>query len=86
MEAHVELAHRTTILLTPALHDRLTRLARQRGVSMGALIRAAVEAQYGGTTSAERLAALEELTALALPVGSTAAMKAESTDEPGFVP
>ena len=45
MEVHVEPAsHKTTILLTPSLHERLSRLARVRGVSMGQLIRTAVEA------------------------------------------
>lgn len=70
--------HKTTILLTPSLHERLTRLARQRGTSMGQLIRSAVEAQYGLVDTNERLAAVAALAALSLPVDTPAAMKAES--------
>lgn len=73
-----ELDHRTTILLPTALHARLTRLAARRGTSMGALIRAAVEATYGRADAEERLDALRELAALGLPVGSPDQMKAES--------
>lgn len=71
-------SHKTTILLTATLHERLTRLARLRGVSMGHLIRSAVEAQYGLVDSEERLAAVHALGALALPVDTVAAMKVES--------
>lgn len=70
--------HKTTILLTPSLHERLTRLARQRGTSMGQLIRSAVEAQYGLVETEDRLAAVAALGALCLPVDTPAAMKAES--------
>ncbi len=70
--------HKTTILLTPSLHERLTRLARERGTSMGQLIRSAVEAQYGLVDPDERLAAVAALAALSLPVDTPAAMKAES--------
>lgn len=74
----MELSRKTTILLSPALHDRLVQLARRRGVSMGQLIRQAVESQYGWVDADERLEAVRALGALALPVGSPAAMKAES--------
>jgi predicted DNA-binding protein len=76
---HLERAtQETTILLTPSLHQRLTRLARQRGTSMGQLIRRAVEAQHGLVEPDERLAAVAALAALSLPVDTPAAMKAES--------
>lgn len=71
-------SHKTTILLTPSLHERLTRLARARGTSMGQLIRSAVEAQYGLAEPGERLAAVAALAGLSLPVHTPAAMKAES--------
>lgn len=74
----MELSQKTTILLTPALHERLVALARDRGVSMGQLIRQAVEAQYGLGDATERLEAVRSFAALALPVGPPAAMKAES--------
>lgn len=70
--------HKTTILLTPSLHERLTRLSRLRGVSMGQLIRSAVEAQYGLVDPDQRLAAVAALGALSLPVDSPQVMKAES--------
>lgn len=74
----MELSRKTTILMSPALHDRLVRLAQRRGVSMGHLIRQAVVGQYGWIDADERLEAVRELGALSLPVGSTAAMKVES--------
>lgn len=80
------LERKTTILLSPALHMRLTTLARHRGASMGSLIRDAVEAQYGLTTAEERLDAVRALEAMALPVGSPAEMKAESVDAPTELP
>lgn len=71
-------SHKTTILLTEALHQRLAALARAQGVSMGHLIRRAVEAQYGLVDASERLKAVHALGALSLPVGTVAAMKAEA--------
>ena len=70
--------HKTTILLTPSLHERLSRLARERGTSMGQLIRSAVEAQYGLVERADRIAAVAALAALALPVAAPELMKGES--------
>lgn len=75
-----ELTKKTTILLPPELHDRLTRLAAQRGTSIGDLIRTAVEVQYGLGASPLRIAAVEGLASLALPVGSPAEMKRESVE------
>ncbi len=71
-------SHKTTILLTATLHERLAALARAQGVSMGHLIRSAVEAQYGLVDPDERLRAVSALGALSLPVDTVAAMKAES--------
>ncbi|PKN55044.1 MAG: hypothetical protein CVU56_23390 [Deltaproteobacteria bacterium HGW-Deltaproteobacteria-14] len=48
----MELTRKTTILSSPALHDRLVQLARRRGVSTGQLIRQAVESQYGWVDAA----------------------------------
>lgn len=83
MEVFVgELTKKTTILLQPELHERLTRLAQQRRTSIGALVRAACERQYGLGGSDDRLRAVHELAALDLPVGSTSTMKAESVPTP----
>ena len=71
-------SHRTTILLPEELHDRLTTLARARGVSMGHLVRTAIEAQYGLVDNERRREAVQQLASLSLPVGSPEEMKAES--------
>lgn len=77
-----KLTKKTTILLQPELHRRLTRLASQRGTSVGDLIRTAVERQYGLGGSEERLRAARALAALDLPVGPVDEMKRESVPTP----
>lgn len=77
----MELSKKTTILLTPELHRRLTRLAEQRGSSLGALVREACERQYGLVSSQDRLEAVRELAALALPVASVRQMELESVPD-----
>ena len=78
----MELSKKTTILFSPELHRRLSRLAASRGVSLGELVREACEVRYGvmGTTS--RREAVGELSGLALPVDSPEAMKRESVPAP----
>jgi len=78
-----QLTKKTTILLQPELHERLTRLAARRGTSIGDLIRSACEQQYGLTGSEARARAVAELGTLRLPVGSTADLKRESVPAPG---
>ena len=87
MEPYMEitvgrLTKKTTILLPPELHGRLTRLAEQRGTSVGQLIRTACERQYGLGGSEERLRAAREIAGLRLPVGSVAQIKHESVPSP----
>lgn len=83
----MELTRKTTILLTSELHERLSSLARRRGVSMGQLVRSAVEAQYGLVDSSTRQEAVRSLGTLSLPVGSPAELKAESDPFPrGVLP
>ncbi len=74
----MELTKKTTILFSPSLHARLTETAKQRGVSLGELVRSACEAQYGLVSSEERLRAAERLRRLALPIGSVKTMKRQS--------
>lgn len=74
----MELTKKTTILFDPVLHRRLSLLAKQKGVSLGELVRHACERQYGLHGVEERLAAVEKLASLNLPVGSVADMKRES--------
>lgn len=79
----MELSKKTTILLSPDLHARLARLARQRGVSMGELVRTACERQYGLVSAEARLAAVREMAGLCLPVGDPAEMKRQSVPDAG---
>jgi predicted DNA-binding protein len=78
----MELSKKTTILFPPELHERLAKLAAQRGVSLGMLVRTACERQYGLASKEERLAAVEELASLRLPIGSPEDMKRESVPSP----
>jgi hypothetical protein len=81
METDMELSKKTTILLTPELHARLARLARQRGVSIGELVRSACERQYGLVSAEARSAAVRELAGLRLPVGEPDEMKRQSVPD-----
>ena len=78
-----ELSKKTTILFSPELHERLTRLAEQRSVSLGWLVREACVRQYGIVAGEDRLAAVRSLEALSLPVGDPVEMKGESVSPPG---
>lgn len=78
----MELSKKTTILFPPDLHDRLERLARERGTSMGQLVRQACRESYGLVSPSERLEAARRLSELMLPVADPAEMKRESTVEP----
>jgi len=79
----MELTKKTTILFSPELHRRLSRLASRRGSSLGELVREACERQYGVAGSAAALEAVEALAGLRLPVGKPAAMKRESVPAAG---
>lgn len=74
----MELSKKTTILLAPDMHERLSRLAARRQVSLGELIRQACVAQYGLLPLEDRLAAVDQLASLALPVAEPAEMKRQS--------
>jgi len=80
------LTHKTTILLSEALHRQLTRLAHERGQSIGELVRQACERQYGMADPRARLAAVEALSAMRLPVGPVEQMIAESVPHPQDLP
>jgi predicted DNA-binding protein len=78
----MELTKKTTILLPPDLHERLSTLAAQKHVSMGELIRKACEQQYRLAPKEERIAAVQALAKLSLPVASPKKMKKESIPSP----
>jgi hypothetical protein len=78
----MELTKKTTILFPPELYNDLAQLARRRKSSVGELIREACRAQYFLTTRPERLALVEEMAALRLPVDTTAEMERESVPLP----
>ena len=78
----MELSKKTTILFSPELHQRLSRLAASRGMSLGELVREACEVRYGVVGTEARRAAVAALGALALPVGTTETMKRESLPAP----
>ncbi len=81
----MELSKKTTILLTQDMHRRLRRLARERGTSLGGLVREAVTTTYGLHATEARVRAVDELASLALPVGPVEEMIRESSpavDEP----
>jgi len=82
MEKHMDLSKKTTILFSPELHARLTRLAALKRTSMGELVRAACEREYGTPTREERREAVRQMAAMRLPVGDVAQMKRESVPTP----
>jgi hypothetical protein len=82
MEVLMELMKKTTILFSPQQHTLLTQLARQRGVSLGQIVREACEAQYGAAAPETRLKAVKALGELELPVTDVATMKRESVPRP----
>ena len=78
----MELSKKTTILLSPELHEHLTRTARARGKSLGRLVREACETQYGHVSTEDRVRAVADLRRLSLPVGSPRQMRQESVPAP----
>jgi predicted transcriptional regulator len=86
LELVMALSHKTTILLSETLHRRLMQLAQERGKSLGELVRQACERQYGLSDERARLAAVEALGLMRLPVGPVEEMIAESLADPQDLP
>lgn len=68
------LSERMQVLLSPDQRSRIERIARSRGMSVGAVIREAVEA-YTAERARSRRAALRSLTSLGAPVDDWEVMK-----------
>ncbi len=68
---------RTQVLLSPEQHRRVVRLAARASTSVGAVIRAAIDAYEPAVSSDRRRRALEELFALDAPVGEWDEMERE---------
>ncbi len=77
----MELSKKTTILFPPDLYDQLASLAAQRQSSVGELVREACRSQYSFSSRAERMALIEQMAALSLPVGTPEEMERESVSE-----
>lgn len=78
----MELSKKTTLLFPPDLYSHLSRIARQRRVSVGELVRQACEAHYGIVSKESRVAAVRDLEAMSLPVGDPEQLERESVPEP----
>jgi hypothetical protein len=72
----MSLTERIPVLVTSEQRKRLDRLAAREGRSVGAVVRAAIEA-YTAPPSRSARAVLDDLYALEAPVGDWSTMKAE---------
>lgn len=71
------LTRRTQLLLDDELHRRLREVAAQRGISIGALIREAIDEKLSGMHDARARAFAKLLEAEPMPVDDWPAMKQE---------
>ncbi len=71
------LERRLQILLDEDRHDRLVALAQERGVSVAAIVREAIDRGLPATAARRRAAARRVLDAPAMPVGDPAELRAE---------
>lgn len=76
---HMSLSERTQVLLSPEQRRRVERAAAETSRSVGAVIRAAVDAYLPPTRSRDKGRVLEELFALQAPVGDWENMEDEIT-------
>ena len=77
-DPYMELLKKTTILFPPDLYGQLAQVARQPKTSAGELVREACRAQYSLVSRVNRLAMVNRLAALSLPVGTPGEWKRES--------
>jgi predicted DNA-binding protein len=72
-----QLTRRTQLLLDDELHERLRQIAAERGVSLGALIREAIDEKLARVQDARAKAAERLLAAEPMPVDDWPVMKEE---------
>jgi plasmid stability protein len=75
------LTRRTHLLLDDELHRRLRETAAERGVSMGALIREAIEEKLASAQGARATAFAKLLAAEPMPVEDWPAMKKQMLED-----
>lgn len=75
------LTRRTQLLLDDELHRRLREIAARRGISMGALIREAVEEKLSRTQDARAEAIQQLLDAEPMPVEDWPVMKRQMVED-----
>ncbi len=74
------LTRRTQLLLDDDLHRRLGEIAAQRGISLGALIREAIDEKLAGMHDSRSKAFAKLLEAEPMPVDDWPVMKQEITE------
>lgn len=79
----MRLSARVQVLFEPGQVARLQAIAEREGRSVGALIREAVERTYLDRDRAERVAAVDQMARLSLPVGDWEEMERESVERYG---
>ena len=79
----MRLSARVQVLFEPAQVARLQAIAEREGRSVGALIREAVERTYLDRDRAERVAAVDQMARLSLPVADWEQMERESVERDG---
>lgn len=75
------LTHRTQLLLDDELHHRLRETAAERGVSMGALIREAIDEKLSRVNDARAQAFARLLEAEPMPVEDWSVMKKQMLED-----
>jgi|HubBroStandDraft_6_1064221.scaffolds.fasta_scaffold153979_3 hypothetical protein len=75
------LTRRTQLLLDDDLHERLRQIAAERGVSLGALIREAIDEKLARTRDARAEAAERFLASEPMPVEDWPVMKRQMIED-----
>jgi Ribbon-helix-helix protein, copG family len=74
------LSRRVQVLLSSEQYRRLEGLANAEGISVGALVRRAIDRLQGNPRQTKRLRAVRRIAAMSLPVGEWEQMERESLE------